>query len=264
MTTADSYYFPGVADWQAGAGRRLNIAMLFASLLVVTVLSVIRIPVADDLIPLSELVVQLIEKPSESTAEPEQQVASEVPIETVIASETEPVADVRSGTHPDTDTIQPIRVTAARRPIAATTDISPTNDSPDVDDWHEFGTEIVREIIAKPENQYTVNPPFDEKRRVAAIKFRPSEAPVKREIWDNVEKDQLGRTILRDGNRFRILDDPSGVNRDIFEKYEQYMVFFSIPFAKAPPQELPWVNEVREQYAYLRLREEQRTNPDAF
>jgi len=193
-----------------------------------------------------------------------QQVASEVPIETVIASETEPVADVRSGTHPDTDTIQPIRVTAARRPIAATTDISPTNDSPDVDDWHEFGTEIVREIIAKPENQYTVNPPFDEKRRVAAIKFRPSEAPVKREIWDNVEKDQLGRTILRDGNRFRILDDPSGVNRDIFEKYEQYMVFFSIPFAKAPPQELPWVNEVREQYAYLRLREEQRTNPDAF
>jgi hypothetical protein len=264
MTTADSYCFRSVVDWQAGAGRRLNIAMLFASFLVVTALSVIRIPVAGDLIPLSELVVQLIEKTSEPTTESEQQVASEVPIDTVITSEAEPVADVRSDTQPDTDIIQPIRVTAARRRVAATTDISPATDSPDVDDWHEFGTEIVREIIANPKKQYTVNPPLDEKRRVAAIKFRPSEAPVKREIWDNVEKDQLGRTILRDGNRFRILDDPSGVNRDIFEKYEQYMVFFTIPFAKAPPKELPWVNEIREQYAYLRSREEQRKDPDAF
>jgi len=252
MTTADSYYFSSVADWQTGSGRRLNIAMLFASILIVTALSAIRIQVAGELIPLSELVVQLIERSAESATESEQQIASETLLE--VSPDTQPITDI----------VQPIQVTTARRPVATTTDILPAAESTDVDDWHEFGTEIVREIIANPQKQYSVNPPFDDKRRVAAIKFRPSEAPVKREIWDKVEKDQLGRTILRDGNRYRILDDPSGVNRYIFETFEQYMIFFSIPFGKAPPKELPWVNEVREQYAYLRLREEQRTDPDAF
>ena len=264
MTTADSYYFSGVPDWQAGSGRRLNIAMLFASILIVTALSMIRIPVAGELISLPELVVRLIEKSAESAVEPEPQVASEVPVETFAATENEPLPDVRSDTQPDTDILEPVRVTVARRPVAITTDIATLDEAPEVDNWHEFGTEIVKEIIANPQKQYVVNPPFDEKRRIAAIKFRPSEAPVKREIWDNVEKDQLGRTILRHGNSFRILDDPSGVNRYIFETYEQYMVFFTIPFAKAPPKELPWVNEIREQYAYLRLREEQRMDPDAF
>jgi len=264
MTTADTYYFSSVPDWQTGSGRRLNIAMLFASFLIVTALSVVRLQGPGEMIPLSELVVQLIEKTTESATEPELQVASEARNETIEASETDPLADVRPETQPDTDTTQPIRVTAVRPLVETTTDIATVTEAPQVDDWHEFGTEIVKELTANPKKQFTVNPPLDEKRRVAAIKFRPSEAPVKREIWDNVEKDQLGRTILRDGNRFRILDDPSGVNRDIFEKYEQYMVFFTIPFAKAPPQELPWVNEIREQHAYLRLREEQRRDPDAF
>ena len=264
MTTADSYYLSSVPDWQVGSGRRLNIAMLFASILIITALSVIRIEVAGDLISLPELVVVLIEKTAESATEPEQLVASEVPVETVVVTETEPLPDNRSDTQPDTDTIQSIPVTVARRPVATATDIATIADAPEIDDWHEFGKEIVKEIIENPQKQYAVNPPFDEKRRIAAIKFRPSEAPVKREIWDNVEKDQLGRTILRDGNRFRILDDPSGVNRDIFETYEQYMVFFTFSFSKAPPRELPWVNDVREQFAYLRLREEQRRDPDAF
>ena len=264
MTTADSFYFSGVPDWQAGSGRRLNIAMLIASILIVTALSVIRIPVAGELISLPELVVQLIEKSAKSAVEPEQQVASDLRVEFFAATKTEPLPDVRSDTQPDTEILVPIRITVARRSVATSTDIATVAEAAVVDNWHEFGTEIVKEIIANPPKQYTVNPPFDEKRRVAAIKFRPSEAPVKREIWDNVEKDQLGRTILRDGNRFRILDDPSGVNRDIFETFEQYMVFFTIPFAKAPPKELPWVNEIREQYAYLRLREEQRRDPDAF
>lgn len=264
MTTADSYYLPSVPDWQVGSGRRLNFAMLFASILIFTALSVIRIEVAGDLISPPELVVVLIEKTAEPATEPEQLVASEVPVETVVMTETEPLPGNRSDTQPDTDTIQSIPLTLARRPVATTTDIASIAEAPEVDNWHEFGTEIVKEIIANPQKKYAVNPPFDEKRRIAAIKFRPSEAPVKREIWDNAEKDQLGRTILRDGNRFRILDDPSGVNRDIFETYEQYMVFFTFPFSKAAPKELPWVNEVREQFAYLRLREEQRRDPDAF
>jgi len=140
MTTADSYYSLGVPDWQIGAARRLNIAMLFALILTVTALSVIRIQVAGEFIPLSELVVQLIEKTTESATALEQQVASETPIEPVVASETAPLPHVRADTQPDTNTIQPIRVTAVRRPVAAATDISSVAESPNVDDWQQFGT----------------------------------------------------------------------------------------------------------------------------
>jgi len=254
MTTADTHYFFGIPDWQANSGHRLKVAMLIASVLIVAALSVVRIQVAGEFVPLSELVVQLIEIAAESDSEPELEDAS------VAESETKPLPDTRS----DIGIVQPIQVTAARRSVKSTTEISPATESPEIDDWHEFGTAIVREIIAKPKKNYTVNPPFDEKRRIAAIRFRPSDAPVKREIWENVETDQLGRTILRDGNCFRVLDDPSGVNRDIFETFEQHIIFCTITLAKAPPKELPWVNEVREQYAYLRLREEQRRDPDAF
>ena len=264
MTTADPHYIFTVPDWQTGSGRRLNIAMLIASILIVSAISTIRIPVAGKPVPLAELVVQLVEKAAEPATDTEQEVENEAPFETIVAPQAEPLPDVRAETQSDPDIIQTIQVTAGRRSFARPSETPTVTDKPEVDDWYEHGTEIVREIVANPQKQYTVNPPFDEKRRIAAIKFRPSEAPVKREIWDNVEKDQLGRTILRAGNYFRILDDPSAVNRDIFETFEQHMIFFSGSFAKASPKELPWVNEVREQYAYLRLREEQRRDADAF
>ena len=254
MTTAYPHNFFGVPYWQTGSGRRLNIAMLIASILIVTALSVVRFPVAGELIPLSELVVQLVEKTAEPATEAKQQFASEARTETVQGPDGQN----------DFDLIQPIQITAVRRSVTSTTEISPDAESPEIDDWHEFGTEIVRKTIANPPREYTANPPFDEKRRLAAIKFRPSRAPVKREIWENVEKDQLGRTILRHENCFRVLDDPSGVNRDNFETYDQHIIFCTFALAKAPPKELPWVNEVREQYAYLRLREEQRRDPEAF
>lgn len=264
MTTPDADYFFTIPDWQVGSGRRLNIAMLVASILIVAALSLIRIQSGGEPVPISELVVQLIQEATEPSTEPEQRVVSEALKETTVVPENERPPDVRADTQPGPDVIQLIQVEAARRSFARTSETSPAADTPEVDDWHEFGAEIVREIITNPQKKYAVNPPFDEKRRIAAIKFRPSEAPVKREIWDNVEKDQLGRSILRDGNFFRILDDPSAVNRDIFETFEQHMIFFSGFFGKAPAKELPWVNEVREQYAYLRLREDQRRDADAF
>jgi hypothetical protein len=39
-------------------------------------------------------------------------------------------------------------------------------------------------------------------------------------IWNNVEKDQRGHTILRDGNCFRILNDPSVANQSAYENFE--------------------------------------------
>jgi hypothetical protein len=264
MTTVDAHYFFSIPDWQTGSGRRLSIAMLLASILIVAGLSAIRIPVAGEPVPLAELVVRLIENATEPATDTEQNAANEALLETSVAPQTETLPDVSQDPPADPDTIQPIQVEAARRSFARRSETAPIADTPKVDDWHEFGTEVIREMIANPERRYTVNPPFDEKRRIAASQFRPSDAPVKREIWDYVEKDQIGRTILRSGSFFRILDDPSAVNRDIFETFEQHMIFFSGSFARAPPKQLPWVNEVRQQYAYLRLREEQRGDADAF
>ena len=134
-----------------------------------------------------------------------------------------------------------------------------------VENWRDFGSKIVREFIANLPKVFTVNPLFDEKRRLAAIKFRPSNAPLKREPWDDVEKDQIGRSILSLGDScFQVLEDPSAVNRDIFETYTQYAVYCTLSFSKKKGVELPWVSEIRAKYPYLREREAQKRDPNAF
>ena len=95
-----------------------------------------------------------------------------------------------------------------------------------------------------------MHPEFDERRRVARIRFRKSAAPVKKEIWDNVEKDQMGRTILRAGDCYRVLDDPSAANQWLQDNFTQYM-FFCSSAGKTIPKELPFVAEIRERYVYL-------------
>ena len=66
---------------------------------------------------------------------------------------------------------------------------------------------------------------MDQKRRAAAEKFYASLAPEKKEIWDNVETDQLGRKILTAGDCYRIIDDPSAANYDLWREFQQYFVY---------------------------------------
>ena len=101
-------------------------------------------------------------------------------------------------------------------------------------------------MLEEDARTYSLNPQLDEKRRAAAVRFRPSRAPEKKEIWDNVEKDQFGRTLLWHENCYRVLDDPSAVNRDIYEMFTQYMVFCIN--AKEWPIEF---DRIDERYAYL-------------
>jgi hypothetical protein len=201
-------------------------------------------------VPLTALVVRLIERAAEAVAtEP---VADEAP---ATAAEPAPPADTdKVGTGP-------VPREAIDRPHEFTLPNAPV----EVDDWHEFGTAVVRDFVANLSPDYTVNPPFDEKRRTAAEKFRPSQAPAPVYPWDRVEKDQIGRTILDlGGGCFRVLDDPSAVYRDIFETFTQYVVECTISFGKRRPRELPWVADVRARYAYLRRREAQKRDPFAF
>ncbi len=274
----------GIPAWQASSHRRLKVAMLLAALFVAAGLSVLRMPVADQPIPLAELIVRLIERAADSVAEPEAQAEqkAEAIAESQPAPETQADRQPTPIPLPDTQNVQPSEIDPAplpetapgqpaevnpvpKRVISSEAELFPPIEIQIVEDWREFGTEVVKEFIANLPKPFTVNPIFDEKRRVAAIKFRPSNAPVKHEPWDDVEKDQIGRTILNlGGGCFRVLDDPSAVYRDVFETYTQFVVQCTLAFGKPKGRELPWVEEIRAKYPYLRLREEQKRDPNAF
>jgi hypothetical protein len=119
-------------------------------------------------------------------------------------------------------------------------------------DWYAQIEAVARETIDSQPRVYSINPVLDKKRRTAAVKFAPSRAPVARPIWENVETDQLGRKILVSGDCYRVIDDPSGVNNEIFRTFQQYLVYCNK--YKSAPKELPWVDDIRIRYEYLARR----------
>ncbi len=116
--------------------------------------------------------------------------------------------------------------------------------------------EAIKEVLDALEREanISVNPAFERARREASVRFRASLAPEAVNARDRVEKDQIGRTILRlgDGSCFQVLDDPSGVNRWAFENFDSQMVFCELFFGGKKGKELPWVEIIRERYPYLR------------
>jgi hypothetical protein len=123
----------------------------------------------------------------------------------------------------------------------------PEQPTPSVD-WYAVLQEAVRSD--KLYETRTMHPEFDEQRRIARLRFRKSEAPVEKPIWENVEKDQIGRTILRAGDCYRVLDDPRVTNQWAQETFGQYMIYCDS--GKSGPKELPFVEKIVERYAYLR------------
>jgi hypothetical protein len=127
-------------------------------------------------------------------------------------------------------------------------------------DWYAVMQEAVRSD--KLYETRTMHPEFDEQRRVARLRFRKSEAPVEKPIWENVEKDQTGRTILRAGDCYRVLDDPRVTNQWAQETFGQYMIYCE--GGKSGPKELPFVEKIVERYAYLRHRDNEETLTGIF
>jgi len=123
-------------------------------------------------------------------------------------------------------------------------------------DWEAAKMDAVRDAVDDMEETVSANPGFDEQRAAAAARFRASEAPVRKEIWENVEKDELGRTLLRKGDCYRVLDDPSAVNRWAFENFGQYITYCT--GRKYVGKDLEWVKEIHQRFAYLRNRIENR------
>jgi hypothetical protein len=224
--------YAGVSpDWQAAAAQRLRVSMLVSAAALAAALSLFRLPSPAKVTPLLELVVELTRPQPIVRPEPET-----IPVPPLPAPVEEQPA------------IAPGTVTESLAPdTGAAGDGAPT-------DWDVEREAAIREVLdaAAREQGYSVNPPFQRAREEAAVRFRASVAPEERDIWENVEKDQLGRTILRDGNCFRVLDDPGVANRWAFENFDQYIVYCDLVLGKDEGRNLPWVEVIRERYPYLR------------
>jgi len=207
--------------WYDGARPRLCASMTIATALIGALIFLVTF--ADDDEAIAELEVFLLE--------PEQPVA----VEPAIEDEPDPIvaeAIEEALVDPLQDVELPVEV-----------------DMPAPRDWYSQMEEIVRSDTVSDQRAYSVNPVFDEKRRKAALQFRPSRAPVAKPIWENVETDQMGRKILVSGDCHRVIDEPSAVRYEDFRTFHQYITFCSK--FKRQPKELPWVDEIRDRHVYL-------------
>jgi hypothetical protein len=226
-------------DWQTGAEQRLRLSMVLAAIMVAGILSLVRLPPAANIGPLLELVVELTRPvPLE---EPEPEVLPPPPLPEIVEEQTPP------STVPETMP-EPASETPAVEEQA-------TGEGAAID-WEVERDEAIKIVLdaLEKEASYSVNPPFERARREASVRFRASLAPEAVNAWDQVETDQIGRTILRlgDGNCFQVLDDPSVVNRWAFETFDSNMVYCEFFFGGKKGKELPWVEIIRERYPYLR------------
>lgn len=89
---------------------------------------------------------------------------------------------------------------------------------------------------------------MEEKRRRLAGRYEPPTREAAKPVWENAEIDQLGRTVLRHGDCFRVVDDPNVMRQYQFETFDQYLV--SCSYYRRAPRELPWVAAIRVRYPY--------------
>lgn len=201
--------------WSRRPGRRLALNLIPASLIVASVLITLRLPVIDQTQPLAELFVRILVNDIEE--------AVQSPfVEEVTDEPAPPPTAMQTLSPPVSETIEPSELT----------------------DWYAQIPDAAKKLLDTLPREYSVNPGFDEKRRVAAEQFRPSRAPVEHPIWENVEKDTMGRTLLVSGDCYKVIDDPNVGNRDAFLVFGQYIS--SCAFYKRPPEELGFVSEIRD------------------
>lgn len=208
-------------DWSRRPGRRLAMNLLPATLIVAGVLSVLQLPVAEQARPLTELFVRILVHEVEEVVEAP--FVEQAPVAERVADEPAPETAA---------TVPPIPVTTESR--------TPT-------DWYAQIPEAAAAVVESQAAPVSANPNFDEKRRRAAEQFRPSEAPVEKPIWENVERDTLGRTVLVSGDCYRVINDPNVGSREAFLTFGQYIAMCS--YYKRPPQKLGFVKEILDRRA---------------
>ena len=118
-------------------------------------------------------------------------------------------------------------------------------------EWDAARDRAVQEYVDSQAETYDYfHPELAEKRRSLSERYQPRTRPLPKPIWENVEIDTLGRTVLRDGNCFKVLDDPNVGSREAFETFGQFIVVCTfVPYVYRP---LPWVDDVWQRHGYLR------------
>lgn len=211
----------GVPDWSGQARRRLLVSCAMSAFCIATVVLVLRFPVAAQSRPFAELLVHIL------------------------------VEEARRPDSGDPAEARDVDDQAPEQPLLPADTPAPQADAVEMQqsprDWYAEIPEAVTSTLDNAPQHYSVNPVFDEKRRLARDKFRPSRAPHEVPIWENVGKDTLGRSVLWAGDCYRVLDDPNVGNRDAFETFGQYIV--SCAARADTPQELRWVREIRSRRA---------------
>ena len=218
---ADPAFFDG-PDWSDDKHRR-NISFIVAAFLVAGLLSLFRLPQPVELVPIADLIVNIV---SDVERVADQSPVSIDPVEVTPAGEAE--------TSPS--------AVAESEPTGAMSPHETASSYVKQRDWSEVIRETAAEMNREKAEPQSVNPVFDEKRRVAREKFRPIEDPRPGPIWENVETDHMGRKLLQDGDCYKILDDPNVGSREKFLTFGQFMVHCSS--ASEKPKNLPWVDEV--------------------
>lgn len=239
----------GWPDWDDGREQRLFVSMLFATLLIAAALSLLRFPIIPDFAPIVELLVQIVRDPPAEESPQELQSApvnkiepvevrpEPIPVEQVVTPIVQEPTSVESESADSPAVAPPVDVTSVVTEFPAV-------------DMDTAGSEAIKEYLDGLENPLSVNPVLDAKRRDFAGSYQPPTHSKPKPIWENVEKDQLGRTVLRSGNCSKVIDDPNVGSQYKFQQFDQYMI--TCTFQKRKGRELPWVAEIRERYHYLK------------
>jgi hypothetical protein len=214
----------GMPAWSGGGQRRLFVSMVLAALFIAGGLSLLRLPDVPDWPPVLELVVQIIK-----------QAPSEVAAEDASPSTAAPAS------------AETLRDADDPPPTAGTQDLQ---DSRPYTDWNAASERAVDSYVDSQLEDYGyVNRDLAERRRRSAGQYQPGTRELPKPIWENVEKDSLGRSVLRSGDCFKVLDDPNVGSRYTQETFGQYLV--QCAYIRRPPKNLPWVEDLRERYEYL-------------
>ena len=219
--------------------RRLAYCIAIATLTVAAILAVLDWPLGRDGAESPPVTLDLLLTPEEVQPTPE-------PVE---EPQDERIPDAAVPESEDRPVTEPTAEIAAAEPHDV-----PADDRDDADgeiDWQAALERASAETVESSSKPDSLHPAFDELRRIAAVKYAPPRTGKPPPIWENVEEDIYGRTLLRHGNCFRVLDDLNVGNRYAFETFEKYLVFCDVVAGKGR-QEFPWVETIVARYAYLR------------
>lgn len=213
--------------WNGGGDQRLLVSLGLATLLVAGVLSTLSMPKVPAWSPLLELVVHIVNTQPEPRSEPER--------------ETLPV--------PEQDTAEDVAEILEEPPPAAGQQNQ--RQSTPVTDWDAVGEQAIESYLDSQVETYGyVNRDLAEKRSSLSERYQLGTHEKKKPIWENVELDTLGRTVLRSGDCFKVLDDPNVGSREAFEQFGQFMSVCT--YQRRFPKNLPWVKDVLDRHSYLR------------